>query len=91
MDVACSYFDQDYFQFKSDKTDASDTDGDGLIISGMQNGSNLVLTIVDGDTTFSSAGISDWKKDAGAAAGRGVLYGDDGSGPFEVEFEIHCE
>jgi hypothetical protein len=25
------------------------------------------------------------------AKGRGVLFGEEGSGPFEIEFEIRCE
>jgi hypothetical protein len=54
VDVTCSSFNQDYFTFLSDKTDVTDTNGDGLIISGFQDGKKMILTIIDNGKSLSS-------------------------------------
>jgi hypothetical protein len=89
--VTCSYFDQDYFQFLSDKTDMTDSNGDGLIISGMQNGKKLVLTINDHGTSYSTGGLRDFTKKDSIATGSGILYAEGSSNTVNVQFTVVCE
>ncbi len=88
--VICEYFDQDYFQFKSDQTDVTDTNGDGIVISGMQNNGKFVLTIIDGGTTYSTGNLSNFQKGDNAATGSGTLYEDGGTGTAEASFSVDC-
>jgi hypothetical protein len=88
--VSCDYFDQDYFQFKSDRTDASDSNGDGIVISGMQNNGKFVLTIMDSGTTFSTGNLSNFEKGDNKATGSGTLFEDGGTDTAEVQFSIDC-
>jgi len=91
VEIQYSYFNQDYFKFQSDKTDITDSYGDGLIISGYQQGKKMVLTINDNGKNFSSANIQFTKAD-NIASGSGKLFeeGGDVTG-LEVSFKIECQ
>ena len=90
VEVECSYFDQEYFKFQSDKTDITDDNGDGIIISGFQKGEKLVLTIVDQGATFSTANITEWTKQNNGITGSGVLFEDGSTQQFETSFTVKC-
>ena len=89
--VECSYLDQDYFTFNSDRTDATDTNGDGLIISGMQNGDKFVLTIVDNGLKFSAGRLDSFSKSDTGAEGSGTLFQDGSPDSFAAQFKVSCQ
>ena len=88
--IECSYFNEDYFKFQSDKTDVTDSNGDGLIISGFQKGKKLVLTIIDNGKTFSAANVQLSKNDD-TATGSGKLFEEGTSKAFELTFKVECQ
>ena len=88
--VSCSYFDKDYFQFLSDKTDASDSYGDGLVISGMENKGKFILTIIDNGKTFSSGNLSNFIKGENNAEGSGKLFEEGMAGTHDFQFSVNC-
>jgi hypothetical protein len=92
VDVTCQYLDQDYFMFKSDLSDSADSNGDGLVISGMQNGEKLVFTVIDHGTTWSVGRLAAFSKDVvgNSAMGAGTLHEDGGSRSVETAFEVDC-
>ena len=90
VEVSCAYFDKDYFQFKSDKTDISDTNGDGIIISGMQTSGKFTLTIIDNGKTFSVGNLSNFSKGDGKAEGSGKLFEEGTSEAHDVQFSVIC-
>lgn len=89
--IECSYYEHDYFKFQSDKTDVSDTNGDGLVVSGFQNGEKLVLTIKDQDVIYSAPGIREWKKENNGMEGSGVLFEEGGVKQSKVSFQVKCQ
>jgi hypothetical protein len=90
VEVSCSYFDEDYFQFKSDKTDVSDSNGDGIVISGMETNGKFTLTIIDNGKTFSAGSLSDFSKGDNKATGSGKLYEEGEPGAHDVQFSVSC-
>lgn len=47
IDVSYSGYNSDYFQFKSDEDEKTDTNGDGYVVYGVQNGDKFKLSIID--------------------------------------------
>jgi len=88
--IECQYFNEDYFKFQSDKTDVTDSNGDGLIISGFQKDKKLVLTIMDNGKTFSAANI-EFTKDNNTVSGSGKLFEEGTARSFEVSFKVACQ
>lgn len=88
--VNCSDFDKDYFQFLSDRTDVSDTNGDGIILSGMENNGKLVLTIIDNGKTFSAGNVVFTKADS-KAEGSGKLFEEATAIAHDVQFIVMCD
>lgn len=90
--IECSYYEEDYFQFKSDKLDVGDSNGDGLNINGFQTGKQLVLTIVDNGVKFSAPNITTWQKTDNAFKGTATLYeeGSSTANTIEVTFSGSC-
>jgi len=89
--IECSYFNEDYFTFRSDRTDVTDNDGDGLIISGFQKDEKLVLTVIDNGKTFSAANLQ-FTKDNNTASGRGRLFEDGGNAKGQLfSFKVECQ
>jgi hypothetical protein len=88
--VNCSYFDKDYFQFLSDKTDVSDTNGDGLIISGMENNGKFILTIIDNGKTLSTGNLTTFTKGNNNAEGSGELFEEGTADTHDVQFSVIC-
>ncbi len=90
VEVSCSYFDKDYFQFLSDKTDVSDTNGDGIIISGMETNGKFVLTIIDNGKTFSVGKLSNFTKGYNRAEGSGKLFEEGTANAYDAQFSVIC-
>ena len=90
VEVNCSYIDKDYFQFKSDKTDITDTNGDGLIITGMETGGKFSLTINDNGKTFSVGNLANFSKGNNKAEGSGQLFEEGTSAAHDVRFSVVC-
>lgn len=90
--VECSYLEQDYFQFKSDKTDITDSNGDGLIISGFQDGKTLTLGIIDQGVNFSTPGLDTFTKSAAGISGGGEMWEEGATDPksLPVAFTVEC-
>jgi len=91
VNVDCSDLEQDYFRFLSDRTDAADSNGDGVIISGMQNGEKFVLTVTNNGETFSTGRLENFKKNETGATGSGRLYQDNSTGYLETHFTVICK
>jgi hypothetical protein len=90
--VQCSDLGTDYFEFNSDRTDASDSNGDGYVISGMQNGSKLILTVIDQDTTWSTPNLAEWSVDDATITGSGTVQEDGGAMRSKTAaFTVSCE
>jgi hypothetical protein len=90
VDITCSSFNKDYFTFLSDKTDVTDSNGDGLIISGFQDGKKMILTIIDNGKSLSSGNITDWSKTKSTFTGKGVLFEEVTANTLEVSFTVEC-
>ena len=91
VEISCSYFDKDYFQFKSDKTDISDTNGDGIIVSGMETNGKFTLTIIDNGKTFSVGNLSYFSKGDNKAQGSGKLFEEGTANAHDVQFSVICD
>jgi len=91
VNVECSDLEQDYFRFLSDRTDVADSNGDGVIISGMQNGDKFVLTVINNGETFSTGRLENFRKSATGATGSGRLYQDNSTGYFDTHFTVVCK
>jgi hypothetical protein len=92
--VTCIDHAEEYFTFRSDRTDVQDTNGDGYIISGDQMGEKLILTIVDGETTWSTPNVQTWDKqmEGRSVTGSGRLYEDGGDNRTrDASFTVACE
>ena len=88
--VNCSYLDQDYFMFKSDATDVTDSNGDGIIISGMQTGDKFTFTVIDNGKTFSVGRLASFSKADNQAEGSGTVYEDGSTNSYEARFQVTC-
>ena len=91
VNIRCRNFDEDYFQFFSDKDDVTDSNGDGLIISGFQDDKKLNLTIVDNGKSFSSGNITRFTKGHGILTAKGVLFKKGTAETINVSFFAKCE
>lgn len=91
VQVSCSYFNKDYFQFKSDKTDISDTNGDGIVISGMENNGKFALTIIDNERTYSAGNLSTFSKGDKKAEGSGKMFVEGSADAHDVQFSVICD
>lgn len=89
--VNCRFFDTDNFMMNSDRTDTVDSNGDGIIISGMEDRGKFVLTIVDNGVTYSTGRLQNFVKGDNRAEGSGQLFEDDGRGTKNVEFVVTCD
>jgi hypothetical protein len=90
VNVSCAYLDKDYFTFLSDRTDSSDTNGDGIIISGMQNGKKLVFTVIDNGKKYSTGNLTTFEKSATGVRGSGTLFEDGANGQVDADFSVDC-
>ncbi|CDF80352.1 hypothetical protein BN863_26400 [Formosa agariphila KMM 3901] len=93
VEIDCSYLEEDYFQFKSDKLDVGDSNGDGLNISGFQNGKGLMLAIVDNGVNFSAPNVLTWEKTNNGFKGSATLY-EEGSASvnsIKITFTGYCK
>ena len=90
LQVRCRNLEEDYFQFLSDNNDYTDTNGDGLNISGMQNGDSFIFTVIDNGVTFSAPGLERFEKTANGASGSGKLWEDGGTSTAEGSFTVDC-
>ncbi|HFB66999.1 MAG TPA: hypothetical protein ENJ60_15810 [Aeromonadales bacterium] len=89
--VKCRYLFEDYFLFRSDSSDAEDSTGDGLVISGDQTKDALAISIGDGDKWFSIGRIKIWEKTDNGVKGSGDLWEQGGSGQLQhLEFKVVC-
>jgi len=91
VDVDCFHLDRDWFAFLSDKNDVTDSNGDGLNISGMQNGDRFVLTVTDHGQTYSAGRLAEFSKNATGAEGSGPLMLEGSPDSFDAEFSVTCE
>lgn len=91
--IRCRSFDEDYFQFFSDKDDVTDSNGDGLIISGFQSGEKLNLTIVDNGKSLSTGNITDFDKIEALSVmkGKGLLFKKGTAQTVVVTFTAECK
>ena len=90
VNVSCSDLDKDYFRFLSDRTDNLDTDGDGIIISGMQRGKKLVFTVIDSGKEYSTGKLARFEKSATGVSGSGTLFEDGANVMVDAEFSVDC-
>ncbi len=88
--VNCSYFGEDYFYFKSDKLETTDTNGDGIVINGHQQDDKMVLTLILEGKTYSAANLGIQKKEF-TALGAGKLFSEDGSESFKTTYKVSCQ
>lgn len=89
VEVNCAYFNEDYFYFKSDKLETTDTNGDGIVINGHQQNGKMVLTLkVDGNY-YSTANLS-IQKEGFTANGTGKLFSEDGLESFNTTYKVSC-
>jgi hypothetical protein len=91
VNIRCGNFDEDYFQFFSDKDDITDSNGDGLIISGFQDGEKLNLTIVDHGKSYSSGNITGFTKGHCILTAKGILFKEGTAETINVSFFAKCE
>ncbi len=89
--VGCRYLNEDYFIFRSDISDAEDSTGDGLVISGDQTKDALAISIGDEKKWFSTGTIKIWKKTDNGVKGSGDLWEKGGTGAIvPLTFEVDC-
>lgn len=88
--ISCSFHGTDNFTFKSDNTDAADSNGDGLIISGFQNGDKLIFSLSDNGAGYSTPNLQTWNKTADGATGSGALFPEGGGAQANVNFTVDC-
>jgi len=90
VNVRCRDLEQDYFRFLSDRTDAADSNGDGVIISGMQDGGKFILTVVDNGVKLSTGRLENFTKNPNGATGSGTLHQDGSTASLEGHFTVVC-
>ena len=89
--VDCFHLDKDWFTFLSDRDDVTDSNGDGLNISGMQNGDRFVLTVIDHGEKHSTGKLASFTKSATGAQGAGSLTLDGSPQTLEAYFSVSCK
>ena len=90
--VNCAFFGEDHFYFKSDKLETTDTNGDGIVITGHQENHKMILTLIVEGTTYSAANFSIEKKEF-TAMGTGKLFLEDANEyvAHEATYEVNCK
>lgn len=88
--VNCSYFGEDYFYFKSDKLETTDTNGDGIVITGHQRDQKMILTVIVDGKTYSAANLGVQKREF-TAIGKGKLFMEDTAESFEASYKVMCK
>jgi len=88
--VKCSYFGENYFYFKSDDLETTDTNGDGIVINGHQQGSNMILTLMMNEKTYTAANMGLQKREF-IALGTGKLFSEDGTESFKTTYKVICQ
>jgi hypothetical protein len=91
VEINCRFLEQDYFTFLSDRTDTTDSNSDGLIISGMQTSDKFLLTITADGETYSTGKLASFEKSANGARGSGSLFHDGPGSTQDVEFTVVCQ
>ena len=90
VEVRCEHFDQDYFMFNSDLTDASDSNGDGIVISGMQTRGKFIFTVIDNGKTYSVGRLASFSKGDNQAEGSGTVHEDGSTNSYDARFLVTC-
>ena len=90
--VRCDEFDTDQFEIHSDRLDTVDSNGDGIIVSGLAfNRDKFIFSIKDQEKEFSTARLANVSKGDNGMEGSGPLWQDDARGaPVEVRFSVTC-
>lgn len=91
VEVVCRDIAGEHFRFLSDATEAHDTNGDGLVVSGVQQGEQLMLVLVDQGRSYRANRLSSWEKTAAGATGSGMMLEDGTAAPYGVSFRLSCE
>ncbi len=89
VDVNCAFFAEDYFYFKSDKLETTDTNGDGIVITGHQQNQKMILTLIVEGKTYSAANFG-IKKTASTAIGEGKLFAEGSAESFDTSYKVTC-
>lgn len=90
LEVRCEHFDKDYFMFKSDLTDASDSNGDGIVISGFETRGKFVFTVIDDGKTYSTGRLATFSKGDNQAQGSGTVHEDGSNSSYDARFSVTC-
>ena len=89
--VRCSGFDTDDFEFNSDRLTTVDSNGDGIIISGMAFKDKFIFSIKDQGKEFSTGRLANVSKGDNGMEGSGSLWQDNARGAsFDVRFSMTC-
>lgn len=88
--VNCSYYNEDYFYFKSDKLETTDTNGDGIVINGHQQDDKIALTLIVEGTTYSASNFNIQKKEF-TATGTGKLFKEGTAKAFKASYTVMCK
>lgn len=86
--VECAVVNETSFKFKSDHTEIFDSNGDGLVISGIQDKKVLSFSIIDGDKAYSINTISSWNNVDNFVSGKGTMLLVGTTKQFDVRFEL---
>ena len=90
MAVSCRNFDKSWFLFLSDETDYEDSNGDGIILSGMQDGERANFMIEDQGVLYGTVSMERFYKSANGARGAGTLRTADGGNEIGFDFSVDC-
>ena len=88
--VTCSNAGTDHFTFLSDESDTVDTNGDGLIVSGRQNGALFALKVVDKGVTWSNDSIRGYGNSPSGGRALSTLRRDGSREEVKLEFSVRC-
>ena len=91
VEVVCRDISGERFRFLSDATEAHDSNGDGLVVSGVQQGEQLMLILVDQGRSYRANRLSTWEKTPDGATGSGMMLEDGTAAPYGVSFRLSCE
>lgn len=91
LEVNCSYLEEEYFLFKSDKLDNKDTNGDGIVVSGFQNKNKLAFTIIIEGEVYSTPKLDVWSKSKNNIIGSGYVYLEGTTQKINISFNLICK
>lgn len=92
--ISCIGLDTAHYQFKSDNTRSIDSNGDDLVIAGVEIKKHLALTILDDGVLYSNgAQPVQWSKNSNGITGSGELYLSEGGlrHAYKTTFEVICK